>query len=57
MAEKREMVTEQLKRELAEQMWLNYFNQTLYEQGIITETERNRMRNVISSRKPSPVVK
>lgn len=33
-------------------MWLNYFNQTLYEQGIITESERNRVKNMISARNP-----
>lgn len=31
-------------------MWLNYFNQTLYKQGVITEIERNRIKNMISVR-------
>ena len=27
----------------AKNIWLNYFNNVLYENGIITEEERNRM--------------
>lgn len=27
----------------AKNIWLNYFNNVLYEKGIITEEERNRM--------------
>lgn len=33
-----------------EQLWLTYYNDTLYEQGVITEDERNRMRIKIKSR-------
>lgn len=44
----------QVKRDLAEQMWLHFFNEHLYEQGIISENERNRMQHLIYSRKPSP---
>ena len=54
MAEKKEKSEAQLKREVAEKLWLNYFNHALYAQGVITETERNRMQNLISSRNPSP---
>ena len=36
-----------------EKLWLIYFNDTLYEKGLISETERNRMANKIHSRKPS----
>ena len=36
-----------------ETFWLIYFNDTLYEKGLITETERNRMANKIHARKPS----
>ena len=31
-----------------EQLWLNYFNDTLYAKGLITEDERNKMRIKIS---------
>ena len=41
------------KKELAEQLWLSYYNQVLFEAGLITETERNRMKNKISALAPS----
>ena len=44
---------EQAKKELAEQLWLSYYNQVLFEAGLITETERNRMKNKISTLTPS----
>lgn len=44
---------EQKKQAAAEKIWLNYFNQYLYEQGLITELERNRMKFWIECRKPS----
>ena len=53
MAEEKDVTIEQQKKELAELMWLNYFNQTLYEKGLISENERNKMKNNISRRKPS----
>ena len=31
----------------AEQIWLQYFNDTLFSRGIITEQERNRMSAAI----------
>ncbi len=34
---------EKRRKEMAARMWLHYFNRTLYEQGVITEQERNRM--------------
>ena len=43
----------QAKKELAEQLWLSYYNQVLFEAGLITETERNRMKNKISTLAPS----
>lgn len=36
-----------------EQLWLLYYNDTLYAKGLITETERNRMRTKIHSRQTS----
>lgn len=44
---------EQKKQAAAEKIWLNYFNQYLYEHGLITELERNRMKIWIECRKPS----
>jgi len=38
------------KTVMAEEIWLNYFNNVLFEKQIITEDERNKMRNQISSR-------
>ena len=54
MVDQRDKSKEQQKKEFAEQTWLTFFNQTLYAQGIITEAERNKMQNLINSRKPSP---
>ena len=53
MVGEKDITIEQQKKELAELMWLNYFNQTLYEKGLISENERNKMKNHISRRKPS----
>lgn len=44
---------EQQKKSLAEKLWLAYFNQYLYEQNIITETQRNRLALQIESRRAS----
>ena len=41
--------TEQKKKHAVEQIWLHYYNQTLFEKGLITETERNRMSNLINA--------
>lgn len=38
---------------LAQELWLQYFNQTLYQKGIITQAQRDWMKNRIGSRKPS----
>ena len=56
MAEKA-MTNEHKRTAMAEKLWLNYFNQTLYEKGYITETQRNRLKNMIESRKPSANIK
>lgn len=53
MAEKKVLSNEQQKKVLAEQLWLAYFNSYLYENGIITESQRNRMIAKIDSRKGS----
>lgn len=38
----------QKKRELGSRLWLDYYNRTLYEKGLITEQERNKMALKIS---------
>ncbi|MBR2867457.1 MAG: hypothetical protein IKB88_00115 [Clostridia bacterium] len=46
-------MSEYEKQSVIEKLWLIYFNDTLYEKGLITETERNRMANKIHAHKPS----
>ena len=41
---------ERRRKIIAEEMWLKYFNQALFEQGKITERERNQMINKINAR-------
>ena len=41
---------EQQKKVLIEEAWLKYYNQVLFEKGIITERERNLMINKIDTR-------
>lgn len=53
MAETKEMktdMTEQKKQAVIEQLWLTYYNDTLFAKGLITEDQRNRMRLMIKSR-------
>ncbi len=53
MAENRAASMEQKKVSLSEKLWLAYFNSYLYEKGVITESERNRMVSKIQERKGS----
>ena len=41
---------EEREKRMAEDIWLNYFNQYLYEHGTITEKEYNRMTEKIAAR-------
>ena len=41
---------EQHKKVLVEEAWLKYYNQVLFEKGVITERERNLMINMIDAR-------
>lgn len=43
-------MNERKKQSTLERLWLTYFNDTLYSQGIITEEEHNKMRVRINSR-------
>jgi len=36
------------KKSIINELRLNYYNTVLYEKGIITESERNKMKNLIS---------
>lgn len=38
------------KQAAAERIWLHYFNRFLFEKGLITESERNRMAVKINNR-------
>ena len=53
MAETRKMkqgMNEQKKQAVMEQLWLTYYNDTLFAKGMITEEQRNKMRVMIKSR-------
>ena len=53
MAETKEMkagMTEQKKQAVIEQLWLTYYNDTLFAKGLITGEQRNKMRLMIKSR-------
>ena len=52
-AKKGDKITEQKKESVLEKLWLTYYNDTLYEQGLITEAQRNKMRVMIKSRAAS----
>ncbi len=45
------------KKRLSEELWLGYFNETLFKKSIITELERNKMTLRISNRKQMPIRK
>ena len=54
--ERRERMAENLSQEQVEdEIWLNFFNNFLFEKGLITEKERNKMTALIAQdiRKPS----
>ena len=53
MAEKAEIkhgMTEQKTESVLQRLWLTYYNDTLYEKGIISEDEHNKMRVRIKNR-------
>ena len=53
MAENKSVSAQQQKTSLCEKLWLAYFNAYLYEQGVITESQRNRLLHKIEGRKGS----
>lgn len=48
--EKKQNMTDLKKQAVIEQLWLTYYNDTLFAKGLITEEQRNRMRLMIRSR-------
>lgn len=40
----------QTKQAVIEQLWLTYYNDTLFAKGTITEDQRNKMRMMIKNR-------
>lgn len=44
---------EEQRISLNERLWLAYFNQYLYENGMLSESQRNKLKNKIDSRKLS----
>ena len=46
-------MTEPKKQAIIEQLWLTYYNDTLFAKGLITEEQRNKMRIKIKSRSAS----
>lgn len=53
MADRDEVRNEALRRNVVEKMWLNYFNNELLAQGLITESMHHKMKVQISTRKPT----
>ena len=47
------MTNEQKRIAMAENLRLHYFNNTLFEKGLITEKQRNQLSIIIDNRKPS----
>lgn len=43
-------MSEQQKNAVLEELWLTYYNDTLYAKKLITEAERNQMRIKIKKR-------
>ena len=50
---KKKNISEKEKNATLESLWLNYYNDTLYAEGIITEREHNKMRLAIKRRHAS----
>ena len=46
-----------VKQTAATEIWLNYFNQYLFERNIITESERNHMTQLISQKHRATLLK
>ena len=54
MAEKNTMSNEQRRRIVVEKMWLNFYNNQVLEQGVISPEQYKKMQAQISSKYASP---
>ena len=52
MTDREQERNEALRRNAVEKMWLNYYNNELLAQGLITESMHRKMKLEISMRKP-----
>ncbi len=43
-------ISEKKKNLIMDQLWLTYFNDSLYKNGVITENEYDKMRVIIKNR-------
>ena len=50
MGDRADICVEQRRKKMAEELWLNYFNRTLLERGVISQAEHNRMVALIANR-------
>lgn len=50
IAQAKETMPEQKKQAVMEQLWLTYYNDTLYARGLLTEDQHNRMRVMLKNR-------
>ena len=48
--DRKQFMNEQKKQAVIEQLWLIYYNDTLFAKGVITEDQRNKLRVMIKSR-------
>lgn len=48
------MSAEMEKKKVAEEVWLNYFNEYLFKHGMIDETTRNKLKVKISTTAKKP---
>lgn len=48
--DRNQFMNEQKKQAVIEQLWLTYYNDTLFAKGVITEDQRNKLRVMIKSR-------
>lgn len=55
MTETTTKISAQKRKQTMEQLWLMYYNDTLFDKGVITEAERNRMQRLIDQHRPSTV--
>lgn len=53
MKDRDEERNDALRRNVVEKMWLNYYNNELLAQGLITEAMHRKMKVQISTRKPT----